>query len=73
MSATTMTKEYALAVEHYGLGLDDLETISLNSMKSAFANYDKRCNFIFDRIKKPFRELRKELGLESRKPYGSGN
>ncbi|MFT4710702.1 MAG: adenosine deaminase [Bacteroidia bacterium] len=72
MSATTMTKEYGLAVEHYGLGLDDLETISLNSMKSAFAPYDMRCKFIFDRIKGPFREIRKELGMEARKPYGSG-
>jgi adenosine deaminase len=71
MSATTMTKEYALAVEHYGLGLDDLETISLNSMKSAFTNYSDRCSFIFDRIKKPFRELREELGFAPRKPYGS--
>ena len=72
MSATTMTKEYAIAVKHYGLSIDDLETISLNSMKSAFAPYDKRCEFIFDRIKKPFRELRKELGLAPRKPYGGG-
>jgi adenosine deaminase len=67
-----MTKEYAIAVKHYGLSIDDLETISLNSMKSAFAPYDKRCEFIFDRIKKPFRELRKELGLAPRKPYGGG-
>ncbi len=71
MSATTMTKEYAIAVKHYGLSFDDLETISLNSMKSAFATYDTRCSFIFDRIKKPFREIRKELGLEPRQPYGS--
>lgn len=71
MSRTTMSAEYGIAVSEYGLGLDDLETLSLNSMKSAFAPYKRRCEFIFDRIKQPFAALRAELGLPSRKPYGS--
>ena len=70
MSNTTMSREYGLAVEHYGLCLDDLETLSLNSMKSAFASYDARCHMIFERIKKPFAALRKELNLPERIPYG---
>jgi len=71
MSKTTMSREYALAVEHFGLSFDDLETLSLNSMKSAFASYSKRCHFIFERIKKPYAALRAELGLPARVPYGS--
>src|SRR6202008_4293080 len=36
MSDTTMTKEFALAHEMFGLGVNDLEKITINSMKSAF-------------------------------------
>jgi adenosine deaminase len=70
MSRTTMSREYALAVEHYDLDLDQLETLSINSMKSAFAPYDARCRMIFDRIKRPFALLRAQLGLEPRRSYG---
>ncbi len=70
MSATTMTAEYMLAVKHYGLDLDDLETLSINGMKSAFAPYAVRCKFIFERIKAPFAALRRELGLPPRRVYG---
>ena len=69
MSKTTMSKEYAIAVEHYGLTLDDLETLSINSMKSAFVSYEQRCRYIFDRIKRPFAMLRAQLNLSPRKPY----
>ncbi len=63
MSDTSMTKEYALAVEHYGLGFDDLEKLSINAMKSAFIHYGERCELIFGRIKPGFAALREELGL----------
>jgi adenosine deaminase len=64
MSRTTMTEEYMLAVEKFGCSLSDLEKISINGMKSAFAHYDERVRFIFDRIKPGFAALRQELGLE---------
>jgi adenosine deaminase len=70
MSRTTMTQEYRLAVEAFGLGLDDLETLSINGMKSAFAHYDTRCRTIYDRIKAGFNALRDERGLPPRKRYG---
>lgn len=70
MSATTMTDEYLLAARTFGLDLDDLETISINGMKSAFAHYDERCRFIFERLKAPFAALRRELGLPARRVYG---
>lgn len=63
MSDTSMTREFALAVRHYGLGFDDLEKLSINAMKSAFLHYDERCELIFGRIKPGFAALREELGL----------
>ena len=69
MSATSMTDEYLVAVEQFGCGLDDLEELSINGMKSAFLHYDERCRFIYERIKRPFADLRAELGLPARKKY----
>jgi len=70
MSGTTMSAEYELAVKYYGLDLDDLETISINGMKSAFAHYEERCRLIYDRVKSGFRELRREFALPARQRYG---
>ncbi len=63
MSRTTMTDEYLIAVETYGICFDDLEQLSINAMKSAFASYGERVRTIFEEIKPAFRTLRKELGL----------
>jgi adenosine deaminase len=60
MSNTTMTKEYMLAVEHFGCTLDDLEKLTINGMKSAFAHYDERVRIIFERIKPGYAALRQE-------------
>jgi adenosine deaminase len=70
MSRTTLTDEYRLAVEHFGLDLDDLETLTINGMKSAFANYDFRCRTIYERIKRGFNALRNEHALPPRRRYG---
>lgn len=51
MSDTTMTKEFGVAAEHFGLGLDDFEKITINAMKSAFLPHDRRLAFIYDVIK----------------------
>jgi adenosine deaminase len=51
MSDTTMTKEFGIAHEVFGLGIDDLEKITINSMKSAFIPYDRRLQLIYDVIK----------------------
>lgn len=70
MSRTSVTDEYMVAVETFGCSLDDLETLSINGMKSAFVHYDKRCEMIYSRIKQGFRAVRKEAGLPARKRYG---
>jgi adenosine deaminase len=46
-----MTKEFGIAHEVFGLGIDDLEKITINSMKSAFIPYDRRLQLIYDVIK----------------------
>jgi adenosine deaminase len=61
MSRTSMTDEYMLAHEQFGLTLDQLEKITINGMKSAFAHYDERIQVIFERIKPGFQALRASL------------
>jgi adenosine deaminase len=65
MSRTSMTDEYLIAVEQFGCTLADLEKITINSMKSAFAHYDQRVRLIFERIKPGYAKLREELGFSA--------
>ncbi|RYD21962.1 MAG: adenosine deaminase [Verrucomicrobiaceae bacterium] len=61
MSDTSMTKETKLATELFNLDIDELEKLSLNAMKSAFAPYDKRLRLIFDTIRPGFNTARGQL------------
>lgn len=61
MSDTTMTKEFMTAIEHFGLNLEDVEKITINSMKSAFIPYKDRLNFIYKIIKPGFQEIKDKL------------
>ena len=70
MSSTTLTDEYMLAVDKFGCRLDDLETLSINGMKSAFAHYETRCEFIYQRIKAGFDDLRAEYEIGARRARG---
>ena len=60
MSGTDLCREMELAVEHFGLGLRDLEKITINAMKSAFAPYDERVRVIYDQIKPGYARVREE-------------
>ena len=51
MSGITLTDEYRLAAEVFGLELKDLERITINAMKSAFSPYKQRVALIYDVIK----------------------
>jgi adenosine deaminase len=62
MSDTTMTKEFALAHEIFGLNLDDVEKITINAMKSAFVPYNRRLQMIYDVIKPGYAKARAALG-----------
>jgi adenosine deaminase len=45
----------------FDLSLAELEKLSLNAMKSAFAPFDKRIKIIFDTIKPGFAKVRASL------------
>ncbi len=61
MSDTTMTKEFMIAVKYFGINIDDIEKITINSMKSAFIHYDERIKYIYNVIKPGFQKVREEL------------
>jgi len=70
MSDTTMSKEYEIAVREYGLSFNDLEKITINGMKSAFAPHEERVRIIFEKIKPRYQELRQAHDLPPRQyPY----
>jgi adenosine deaminase len=51
MSDTTMTREFEVAAETFGLTLDDFEKLTINAMKSAFIPYNERRDIIYNVIK----------------------
>ena len=70
MSRTTLSDEYHRAAQTFGLDFDELETLSINGMKSAFAHYEYRCRMIYERVKRGFNALRSEHGYPPRRRYG---
>ncbi len=61
MSDTSMTKEFLTAIQHFGITFDDLEKITINSMKSAFINYKERLHYIYQIIKPGYQKIRETL------------
>lgn len=56
-----MTKEFRVAHQAFKLSLDDLEKITINSMKSAFIPYNRRIRLIYDVIKPWYQKARLRL------------
>ena len=56
-----VTKEFALAVETFGLTLADLEKITMNSIKSAFIPFDERLRLIYNVIKPGYARARETM------------
>ncbi|MDA1264298.1 MAG: adenosine deaminase [Planctomycetota bacterium] len=50
MSATSMTKEFQIAHQTYGCGLQELERVTVNAMKAAFHPYTDRVRLIEEAI-----------------------
>jgi len=69
MSATSMTNEFSELVRAFGYDWDDLEWLTINAMKSAFAHFDERLRIINERIKPAYALLRAaELGTTAVRP-----
>jgi len=61
MSDTTLSQEMELAAKHFNLTLEDLEKITINAMKSAFAHHDERIRIIYDVLKPRFVRMRQDI------------
>ena len=61
MSQTSMSQEFAAALEAFGLTLEDFEKITINAMKSAFLPYRTRCDFIYSVIKPGYARIRENI------------
>jgi adenosine deaminase len=71
MSDTNMTKEFMVAIENFNLTLEDVEKITINSMKSAFIPYKERLYYIYNIIKPGFQSMKDQL--LSLKTYAGSN
>jgi len=63
MSNTDLSQELQIAVDHFGFTLRDIEKVTINAMKSAFAPYSERVRIIYDTIKPGYAKARQVLGL----------
>ena len=63
MSNVTLSEELQRLSRVVGLTLADVERLSINAMKSAFAGYDERVAIIYARIKPGYARLRCEPAL----------
>lgn len=60
MSDTSMTHEFQQLQDAFGYGVDDLEWLTINAMKSAFAPFDERLRIINGTVKPRYALLRAE-------------
>jgi adenosine deaminase len=60
MSGITLSSEFAALSRTFGIGLDDMEWLTLNAMKSAFWPFDGRLKIINEQIKPGYASLRAE-------------
>ena len=58
MSGVTMTSEFGVLADTFGIRLDDMEWLTTNAMKSAFAPFDERLEIINEAIKPGYARLR---------------
>ena len=65
MSATTMTNEMVELNKAFGWGLDDMQWLTVNAMKSAFAPFPERLKLINGTIKPRYSVLKSEFELGS--------
>ena len=66
MSNVSMSSEFAALDQAFDLGLDEMEWLTLNGIKSAFAAFDERIRLINDVIKPGYAALRQEAGAVAR-------
>jgi adenosine deaminase len=58
MSGVSMSSEFAALDEAFGIGLGEMEWLTINAMKSAFAPFDERLRIINEVVKPGYAHLR---------------
>src|SRR6185503_14930335 len=58
MSGVSMTSEFAALDEAFRIGLGEMEWMTINAMKSAFAPFDERLRLINEVVKPGYARLR---------------
>ncbi len=58
MSGVSMSSEFAALDAAFGIGLGEMEWLTLNAMKSAFAPFDERLRLINEVVKPGYAHLR---------------
>jgi len=58
MSQVTLSSEFDMLVREFGYGWSDIEWLTINAMKSAFAGFDERLHLINTVIKPGFATAR---------------
>ncbi len=71
MSGVSLSSEFQALSEAFGYGWADIEWLTINAMKSAFAPFDERLQIINDRIKPGFAAVRAAAGAASMAPGGT--
>jgi adenosine deaminase len=60
MSGVSMSSEFAALDEAFGIGLGEMEWLTINALKSAFAPFDERLRLINEIVKPGYARLRAE-------------
>ena len=60
MSGVSLSTEFAALDEAFGIGLGEMEWLTINAMKSAFAPFDERLRLINEVVKPGYAHLRAE-------------
>jgi len=60
MSGVSLSSEFAALDEAFGIGLGEMEWLTINAMKSAFAPFDERIRIINEVVKPGYAHLRAE-------------
>ena len=65
MSGVTLSSEFAALAETFGFGLDEMQWLTLNAMKSSFAPFDQRLRLINGVIKPGYARLMADAMAEA--------
>jgi adenosine deaminase len=68
MSNVTLSGEFKTLDEAFGIGLGEMEWLTINAMKSAFAPFDERLRIINEVVKPGYAHLRAEASRVVLKP-----